>query len=258
MVKNALDILKNKYNVKKMDIAIVAGSGLSDALPNIENKFEVLYEELGLPKSKVKGHSGKFVFGVYKGLGVVLVSRIHYYESGNVELVRLPFEIVSGLGVQKIVLLTSSGGININFKVGDIMLINDHINLSGINPLIGIENMQFTNMGDCYNSEWRNKAREVAKQNNIDLKEGVFVQMSGPSYETKAEINMLRMLGCDAVSMSTAFDCIICNYLGLKVIGFSVIVNTFSGGDDNLNHKEVLDNAKKASQKLKAVLQNII
>lgn len=258
MVKNALKILENKYNIEKVDVAIVAGSGLFDALPKLKDVIEVLYEDLGIPKSKVQGHSGKFVFGKYQGKNLVFVSRIHYYENGNLDLVRLPFEIVSGLGAKSIVLLTSSGGINNGFRVGDIMLINDHINLAGVNPLIGIENLQFTNMNDCYNAEWRNKARNVAKKNNISLKEGVFVQMSGPSYETKAEINMLKMLGCDAVSMSTAFDCIICNYLGLKVIGFSVIVNTFSGKGDELNHKEVLSNAKKASQNLKIILQEII
>lgn len=258
VVDNAVGILKNKYNIDDVELAFVAGSGLSFALPDIENQVEVTYESIGLPRSKVKGHSGKFVFGEHNGKKIVFVSRIHYYECGNIEMVRLPFEIVAKLGVKKIVLLTSSGGINNDFRVGDIMLISDHINFTGINPLINIEKMEFTNMSDCYNQEWRSLVKQIALDNDINLKEGVFVQMSGPSYETKAEINMLRMLGCDAVSMSTAFDCVICNYLSMKVIGFSVIVNTFSGKDDKLTHIEVLDNAKKASSKLKTILTQLV
>lgn len=258
MVDNAIKILKDKYGIVKADLAIVCGSGLGESLPDLDNKVVVSYDELGLPKSKVKGHSGSFVFGDYKNIKVVLVSRIHYYESGKVENVRLPYEIISKLGVDRVVLLTSSGGLNKTYKVGDLVLIKDHINFAGVNPLIGVEDMRFTNMGDCYNLEWRNKAKQVALNEGVSLKEGIFVQMSGPSYETLAEVEMLRMIGADVVSMSTAFDCIIANYLGMKVIGFSVVVNVFSGGDDNLNHQEVLDNAKKASVNLKKILTNII
>lgn len=258
MVDNAIKLLNDKYNVKSADVAIVCGSGLGEALPELANIITVPYNELGLPKSKVKGHSGNFVFGDYNGLKVVLVSRIHYYESGKIENVRIPYEIIARLGVKRVVLLTSSGGLNKTYKVGDLVLIKDHINFAGINPLIGVEDMRFTNMGDCYNAKWRKEAREVAQNNNIVLKEGVFVQMSGPSYETLAEVEMLRLIGADVVSMSTVFDCIISNYLGMQVIGFSVVVNIFSGGNDNLNHQEVLDNAKKASINLKKILTNIL
>lgn len=258
MVDNAVKILKEKYNIGNVELAIVCGSGLGDALPDLNNKVVVGYDELGLPKSKVKGHSGNFVFGEYNNMNIVLVSRIHYYESGKVEYVRLPYEIISKLGVKRVVLLTSSGGLNKTYNVGDLVLIKDHINFAGVNPLVGVEDMRFTNMGDCYNLEWRNQAKRIAQVESVDLKEGVFVQMSGPSYETLAEVEMLRKIGADVVSMSTAFDCIIANYLGMKVIGFSVVVNVFSGGDDNLNHQEVLDNAKKASINLKKILTKII
>ncbi len=258
MVDYAVKVLKNKYNIDNVDLAIVCGSGLGDALPDLNNEIVVSYDELGLPKSKVKGHSGNFVFGEYNKIKVVLVSRIHYYESGKVENVRLPYEIISKLGVKRVILLTSSGGLNKTYNVGDLILIKDHINFAGVNPLIGVEDMRFTNMGDCYNLDWRNEAKNVALKEGVELKEGVFVQMSGPSYETLAEVEMLRMIGADVVSMSTAFDCIIANYLGMKVIGFSVVVNVFSGGDDNLNHQEVLDNAKKSSISLKKILTNIV
>ena len=257
-VNEIVDTLKNKYKIDDVEYAIVCGSGLADALPNLEDKVEVPYACLGLPTSKVKGHSGNFVFGKFNNKKVVLVSRIHYYESGKLENVRLPFEIIAKLGVKKVVLLTSSGGLNKTYKVGDLVLIKDHINFAGINPLIGVEDMQFTNMCNCYNSEWRPLALSVAKGESVGLKEGVFVQMSGPSYETCAEVEMLRLLGADTVSMSTAFDCIICNYLKMTVIGFSVVVNVFSGDDVNLNHQEVLDNAKQASINLKKILCKII
>ncbi len=258
MVDYAVKVLKNKYNIDNVDLAIVCGSGLGDALPDLNNEIIVSYDELGLPKSKVKGHSGNFVFGEYNKIKIVLVSRIHYYESGKVGNVRLPYEIISKLGVKRVILLTSSGGLNKTYNVGDLILIKDHINFAGVNPLIGVEDMRFTNMGDCYNLDWRNEAKNVALKEGVELKEGVFVQMSGPSYETLAEVEMLRMIGADVVSMSTAFDCIIANYLGMKVIGFSVVVNVFSGGDDNLNHQEVLDNAKKSSINLKKILTNIV
>ena len=257
-IDKAIKILSKKYKIKDIETAIVAGSGLIEAMPDMENKVVVSYKELGLPQSKVQGHSGNFTFGKYKGKNIVIVSRIHFYESGDMKNVRLPYEIISQFGVKKVILLTSSGGINKTFKVGDIMLINDHINFTGFNPLIGIDKLEFTNMGDCYNLDWRNKIKKIASKELIDLKEGVFVQMSGPSYETKAEIEMLRKLGGDSVSMSTAFDSIICNYLKMNVIGFSIIVNTFSGKDDKLTHQEVLENARNASKNLKKIINQLI
>lgn len=258
IVENAVNILEKKHNISQVDIAIVVGSGLMSAMPNVENKYVVEYDSLGLPKSKVKGHSGTFVFGDCCGKKVVFVSRMHYYESGSIEKVRLPLEICSKLGVKTVVLLTSSGSINQSYRVGDVMLIKDHINMSGINPLIGIEDLSFTSMTDCYNIELRNKVLDIAKNYNLELKQGVFVQMSGPSYETLAEIKMLRLLGCDAVSMSTAHDCIIANYLNMKVLGFSVIVNECSEDAVELTHEEVLTNAEKACTKLKTILTEFI
>ena len=258
IVDKAVKILNKKHNICNVDIAIVVGSGLMGAMPDIENKYTVNYDTLGLPKSKVKGHSGAFVFGDYAGKKIVFVSRMHFYESGSIEKVRLPFEICSRLGVKMVVLLTSSGSINKSYRVGDVMLIKDHINMSGINPLVGIDNLSFTSMTDCYNSQIRSRILEIVKREDIDIKQGVFVQMSGPSYETLAEINMLRFMGCDAVSMSTAHDCIIANYLNMKVLGFSVIVNECVEDAVELTHEEVLTNAARASEKLKRILTNLL
>ncbi|MBE7082058.1 MAG: purine-nucleoside phosphorylase [Clostridiales bacterium] len=258
LVDKILKKLNKKYGIEHADIGVVSGSGLSSAIPELDNVIKISYQELGLPKSKVQGHSGNFVFGELNGKRVVIISRMHFYESGDIAKVRLPFDIVAKLGVKQMILMTSCGGLNKSFKVGDVMLIEDQINMSGINPLVGIENLAFINMSNCYDLELRNEVKTIARQEELDLREGVFCQMSGPTYETNAEVEMLRKLGADSVSMSTAHDCIVANYYGMKVVGFSVIVNVFTGEQANLNHQEVLDNAQKACDKVKKILVNLI
>ena len=256
-VEKAVKILKNKYNISKINFAIVVGSGLIDGCPDLENKIEISYQNLGLPKSKVKGHSGKLVVGKIGDKIVALVSRMHYYESGDITKVRIPIEIMAGLDCENVILLTSCGGINEQFNVGDIMLINDQINMSGINPLIGMDEIKFIDMVNCYDSEYRDLIKKISKKLKLQIKEGVFSQTSGPSYETMAEINMLKMIGADSVSMSTSHDCIIAKYYGMRVLGFSVIVNVFNL-QSKLSHEEVLCNASKANQTLKTLLTNFL
>ena len=205
-------IINKKFGVDKVDVAIVVGSGQADSVPTLKNPVVIPYDALGLPKSRVSGHSGKFVVGEYNGKIVATVSRYHYYESGDISLVRKPFEIIKALGTKLVVLLTSSGGLNKKFKVGDIMLIEDHINYSGINPLIGIDNLEFIPMTNAYDKDYRQKIKQIAKEKDIDLQYGTFIQFSGPTYESMAEVEMVRQWGADTVSMSTAHDCIICNY----------------------------------------------
>ena len=142
-IEQMVKIIKNKYGVTNVDTAIVVGSGQADSVPELKNPIVIPYDKLGLPKSRVPGHSGKFVVGEYDGKTVMTVSRIHFYEYGDVSLVRKPFEIIKQLGVKLVILLTSSGGLNVNYNVGDIMLIEDHINYSGVNPLVGIDNLKF-------------------------------------------------------------------------------------------------------------------
>lgn len=257
-VDKAVKILNKKYNINNIDYAIVVGSGLMKSAPDLENIIKVEYKDLGLPMSKVQGHSGAFVFGTFKDKKVVLVSRMHFYESGEIKKVRIPLEIVAKLNTKTVVLLTSCGGLNVDYRVGDVMLIDDHINMSGVNPLVGMETIKFTNMSNCYNKKLKDRVEEIAKQENIAIQKGIFCQMSGPSYETFAEVNMLRKLGGDAVSMSTAHDCIIARFLGMDVVGFSVIVNVFTGDDQNLSHAEVLENADKACAKVKIILSKLL
>ena len=250
--------LQKKYGIENLDVAIVLGSGQISAVPRLENEITVKYSEIGMPKSKVPGHSGSFVFGKYKGKNIVFVSRIHFYEYGDIDLVKLPFEVVAKLGVKTAYLLTSTGGVNKNLKVGDIMLIRDHINLSGKNPMVGMENIKFVGMQDCYNSNLSEKIKEMAKKEKIDLKEGVICQMSGPNYETKAEIEMLRNIGVDVVSMSTVHDCIICNYLGIKVAAMAIVVNVYGLKNGDVTHKEVVEYAEKSCHKIKKILESVI
>ena len=257
-VNKIVSILQKKYGVGMVDVAIVVGSGQAEAVPNLENVVRVPYEKLGLPKSKVPGHSGSFVFGEYNGKKVVLVSRIHFYEHGKTEYVRVPFEIVSKLGASRVFLLTSTGGVNKSFKVGDVMIIKDHINFSGVNPMVGMENTRFVDMHNCYDKVVVEQIKGVAAKKKLDLREGVFCQMSGPCYETNAEIEMLRVVGGDVVSMSTAHDCIICNYLGMKVAGLAIVVNVYDDNNSNVSHEEVLANAKLACSKIKSILEEII
>ena len=250
----------NRYGIDKVDYAIVVGSGLKNATVDLKDIVVVPYDKIGMPKSKVKGHSGEFVFGKYNGKIVVLVTRLHFYESGDMNKVRLPFEVVSKLGCKQIILLTSSGGVNPTFEVGDVMLIRDHINLSGYSPLVGINPVVFTPMANAYDSELAQRLVDIAQKNNIEIKQGVHFQFAGPYYETNAEINAIRKLGADSVSMSTSYDCIISNYLNMKVCAMAVIVNTFENQSDmkKLNHEEVLENAEKACKKIKVLLSNFI
>ncbi len=256
--KKIVRILNKKYKIKDVDYAIVVGSGLMDSIPDLDDIKIVPYTSLHMPKSKVQGHSGKFIFGKYEDKKVVIVSRIHYYESGDIEKVRLPYQILSLLNVKNVVLLTSCGGLNKTFRVGDIMLIKDHINFSGLNPLVAIFPLKFTSMTNAYDSELFAKMVKIAKDNNIDARQGTHIQFSGPSYETPAEVDVARNMGADTVSMSTVFDCIICNYYQMKVCGIASVVNVFNDKQEELSHNEVLINAQKACSQIKTIISNLL
>ena len=256
--KRIAQILKKRYKITNIDYAIVAGSGLMDAVVDLENITIVPYKCLGMPKSRVSGHSGKFIFGSYCGKKIAVVSRIHYYEYGDMQKVRLPYEVLANLGTKKVLLLTASGGINKTFRVGDIMLISDHINYTGQNPLIGVEDLKFISMTNAYDKDMFNSMAKIADEHDINVRQGVHIQFLGPSYETMAEIAFAKSIGADSVSMSTVFDCIICNYFGMKVAGIASIVNTFSDTDENLDHSKVLADAKKTCQRIKVILSELL
>jgi purine-nucleoside phosphorylase len=217
-----------------------------------------------MPKCTVKGHSGNFILGTISGKKIIIMQgRFHLYEGKTVHEVTLPILIMHMLGINKLILTNSAGGINYNYDIGDIMIIEDHINLSGVNPLIGIKATTelpiFIDMGNCYNNDLKKIAKEICDINNITQFNGVYLQLSGPSYETYAEIKAFRIMGADAVGMSTAVECIFARYLGLKVLGISSITNKAAGMlNEKLDHKDVLSVTNKNSNNYKTLIYGII
>lgn len=253
-MKEILKRLKKGLNNKTPTLALILGSGLSEAIPDIKVIKSFSYEELGMPSSIVKGHAGKFVIGEYKGEIIVILNRYHYYESGDLKKVALPFEILNNLGVKDIILLTATGGVSKNAKKGDIFLIKDHINFAP-NPLIGRKDQYFVGLNDAYDKVYRNIIKEISIEENIDIKEGIHAQLTGPSYETGGELRMLETMGADTVSMSTAQDVILSNFFQMRALCFAIISNV---PGEKVTHEEVLRNAEEVSKKLKILITKFI
>lgn len=242
-------------------VAIVLGSGLGDYAEQIRVEAEVPYGEIaGFPVSTVPGHAGKFVFGYVDEVPVVCMKgRVHYYEGYDIADVVLPIRLMKLLGAEILFLTNASGGVNTSFHAGDLMLIKDHISVFAPNPLIGanIEELgtRFPDMSTVYDAGLQNTIREAARDNGIFLQEGVYAQLTGPSYESPAEIRMLRTLGCDAVGMSTVVEAIAANHCGMKICGISCISNLAAGmGGGSLNHKEVQEAADTAAPRFKKLV----
>ena len=248
---------KSKSKIKKAKIAIILGSGF-DGLLKLENKFEVDYKNFGFKSRRVKGHSKKFVFGTMNNIPVVLVSRLHYYEMAKTDELFKLMKTLKSFGVETIIATSAVGGINPNFNAGDLMLIKDHVNFTGINPLMG-KNIKFVDMSNCYDEDLREFAKTVAMKNKIKLHEGVHIQFSGPSYETYKEIEICRTLGIDTVSMSMALDNICANYFEIKFLGIAGVVNQTGGLNENpLSHEEVLENGQKMREKIALLISQIL
>jgi purine-nucleoside phosphorylase len=252
--KNCLGYIKNKEFMKKSGFrpkaAIVLGSGLGDFANGIRTEYEIPYSEIsGFPVSTVPGHAGKFIFGYVDEVAVVCMKgRIHYYEGYDISDVVLPARLMRLMGAQILFLTNAAGGVNTSFRPGHLMLIKDHIACFAPNPLIGpnIEDFgtRFPDMSTVYDKGLQDILRAVAKMNQIYLKEGVYAQLTGPSFETPAEIRMLRAMGCDAVGMSTAVEAIAVNHMGMRVCGISCICNLAAGmADKPLTHEEVQEAA---------------
>jgi len=253
---------KTKY---KPSIGLILGSGLGDLANLIENPEFYPYETIpNFPVSTVEGHKGRLVIGTLKGKTVVAMQgRFHYYEGYSLNEVTFPIRVMKLLGIETIIITNAAGAVNENFKPGDLMIINDHINLSGNNPLIGANlndfGTRFPDMCNAYNSDLIEKVKNVAKENNIDVKEGVYTLMTGPSYETPAEIRMIRTLGGDAVGMSTVPEVIIANHSGMKVIGISCLTNMAAGIlKQPLNHEEVIKTSNLAKTKFVNLINSLI
>ncbi len=242
-------------------IAIVLGSGLGDYAEQIKVETELPYGEIaGFPVSTVPGHAGRFIFGYLDEIPVVCMKgRVHYYEGYDISDVVLPTRLMKLLGAEILFLTNAAGGVNTSFHAGDLMLIRDHIALFAPNPLIGpnVEALgtRFPDMSAVYDRELQQVIRRKAEENDIFLQEGVYAQLTGPSYESPADIRALRALGCDAVGMSTVVEAIAARHCGLRVCGISCISNLAAGmAQEPLNHKEVQAAADLAVPRFKKLV----
>lgn len=246
-------------------IALVLGSGLGGFAELIEKTAEIPYGDIeGFPVSTVSGHEGKFIFGSINGIKLVCMQgRVHYYEGYDIKDVVLPIRIMGLLGAKVLFLTNASGGINQSFKAGDFMLITDHISSLVKSPLIG-ENVdelgtRFPDMSCVYDKDLANIIRNCAKDIEIELKEGVYIQTTGPNYETPAEIRAYKAMGADAVGMSTACEAAAANHMGLRVCAVSCISNLAAGiSKYPLTHQEVKETADRVASVFKKLLVECI
>ncbi len=246
-------------------VAIVLGSGLGDYANDIEVVSEIAYSDIeGFPVSTVPGHAGKFIFGYVKGVPVVCMKgRVHYYEGYPISDVVLPTRLMKLMGAETLFLTNASGGINPSFSAGDFMMLTDHISLWAPNPLIGqnIDELgtRFPDMTHVYDVEIQNIIRDVAATEGIKLQEGIYAQLTGPSFESPAEIQLLHKLDVDAVGMSTVVEAIAANHMGMKICGISCVCNLAAGMTDNpLTHEEVQQAAADAAPKFKKLVTEVV
>ena len=247
------------------DVAIILGSGLGDYGKEIKVEAELNYCDIqGFPVSTVPGHAGKFIFGYVGDTKVVCMQgRVHVYEGYPVTDVVLPIRLMKMMGAKILFLTNASGGINPSFKAGDFMLMTDHISTFAPNPLIGanIEELgtRFPDMTEIYDKDLREVITETAAENGIELKQGIYAQLTGPSFEAPAEIRMFHKLGIDAVGMSTVVETIAANHMGMKICGISFIANLAAGMNPNpLTHAEVQEAADKAAPKFKKLVTEVV
>lgn len=249
----------------KPKVALVLGSGLGNYADTMDVKAEIAYSDIEqFPVSTVPGHEGKFIFGYVKDVPVVCMKgRVHYYEGYPISDVVLPTRLMKMMGAEILFLTNASGGINPSFGAGSFMLIKDHISCFAPNPLIGqnIEEFgcRFPDMSTVYDLELQSIIKRKAKEYSIPLKEGIYVQLTGPSFESPAEIQMLRTLGADAVGMSTVVEAIAANHMGMKICGISCVANLAAGMTDQpLTHEEVQEAANKAAPLFRQLITEAI
>lgn len=245
----------------KPKVGLVLGSGLGNYADTMDIKGELDYQEIeGFPVSTVPGHAGKFIFGYVDKVPVVCMKgRVHFYEGYPISDVVLPIRLMGLMGAEILFLTNASGGVREGSKAGDFMLITDHIASFVPNPLIGTNREElgtrFPDMSTVYAEELRRMIKKEAEENNIPLWEGVYAQMSGPSFESPAEIRMLKIAGVGAVGMSTAVEAIAANHMGLKVCGISCVCNPAAGlSPDPLTHEEVQEAANQAAPLFKKLV----
>lgn len=259
------EVLKNKLNGFTPEIAIILGSGLGSLADKITNPTYIKYNEIpDFPQSSVSGHKGQFVCGYLQNKKIICMQgRVHLYEGNSPQTIRQIIHGLKLLGVNKLIVTNAAGSLNKNISAGSIMMITDHINLSSFNPLIGTNDEtlgpRFPDMSNAYSQNFQNLIRQTAAELNIPLKEGTYLMVSGPNFETAAEVKAFGLLGGDAVGMSTVHEVISAVHCGMEVMGFSVITNLGTGLSDNaLSHEETLSMGQKASENLSLLINTIL
>lgn len=264
MIRETVEFLKEKIGDFVPETGIILGSGLGE-LADEYCDIAISYTEIpNFIKSTVKGHKGRLVFADINGKKVVMMQgRNHFYEGHSMSEITYPVKVMKALGVKTLILTNAAGAINENFNPSDLMIITDHINMMGTNPLIGTndENLgeRFPDMTEIYKKQLVNLAESCAKTLGLSIKKGVYLANTGPSYETPAEIRMARLLGADAIGMSTVPEAIVANYCNLNVLGISCISNAASSADGNkLSHEEVIQTTNQAKSGFKKLILEIV
>jgi len=260
----AAEFIESRITVEPR-VAVVLGSGLGGFADAIENPSIIEYKDIPeWPRSTAVGHAGQLIVGMLAGIPVaVLAGRAHVYEGYTPQQVVYGIRTLDRLGVDSVILTNAAGAVNPQLRPGQLALISDHINLLGVNPLTGPNDEalgpRFPDMSEAYPKRCRDLAREAAKTLGIDLAEGVYAAVPGPSYETPAEIRYLRIVGADLVGMSTVLEAIAANHMGLKVLGVSCVTNYAAGvTDKKLDHAEVLATGERVRDTLTALLKAVI
>ena len=249
----------------KADIGVILGSGLGDYAEALEDAVKLPYSEIpGFPRSTVAGHAGMWCCGTLYGKRVVMMQgRFHYYEGYGMKDVTLPVRVMQKIGVKTLIVTNAAGGVNLGYHPGELMVIGDIFSMTAQNPLIGPNldafGPRFPDMSCAFDKELRALAHECANEQGFALREGVYAQMTGPTYETPAEIRILRTLGADAVGMSTVPEVIVARHGGMRVLGISCITNMAAGIlDQPLNHAEVTETANRVKGQFRNLLDRII
>jgi len=263
-VQETVNFIKEKTNFSP-EYGVILGSGLGSFTDDIQIEFSLSYSEIpNFPISTVQGHKGALVFGTIGPKKVVAMQgRFHFYEGYSMKEVTFPVRVMKYLGVEKLIVSNASGGVNINYKVGDISLITDHINLMPEHPLRGINDERFgprfVNMSEPYSRKMIEKAKNLAKKLHIEVKEGVYLGLQGPTFETLSEYRMVKILSADCVGMSTVPEVIVARHMDLEVFGISVITDI--GNEDSIGtitHAEVLEAAQKAEPNVRNLIKELI
>lgn len=263
-INEATAFIKKQFHITP-SIGLILGSGLGVLAGEIENPINIDYKDIPhFPESTVSGHKGRLVIGTLQGKSVIAMQgRFHFYEGYTMKQVTFPVRVMKALGIHSLIVTNAAGGIREDFKPGDLMLITDHINNMGTNPLIGPNDTEmgarFPDMSEPYDREYIDLATTCAKELDLNIRKGIYVANTGPMYETSAEVKMLRMLGADAVGMSTVPEVVVANHAQIRVLGISCISNMAAGIlPQPLTHDEVIETTNKVKKHFLQFVQHVL